>query len=93
VKAATVLVSSRRHPRRNLRSSRHTQKLWADTPRLHEVIASSIDPITALSVGIKVDADSRSDRILSESDHDRIGRAWGGGRAPRPWTRAVRTDG
>src|SRR5688500_5711967 len=30
---------------------------WTDTLRLHEVIASAVDPVTALSVGLKVDAD------------------------------------
>jgi mono/diheme cytochrome c family protein len=31
---------------------------WTDTLRLHEVIASSVDPTTALAVGLKVDADA-----------------------------------
>jgi mono/diheme cytochrome c family protein/cytochrome c5 len=29
---------------------------WTDTLRMHEVIAASVDPATALSVGLKVDA-------------------------------------
>lgn len=29
---------------------------WTDTLRMHEVIASAVDPTTALSVGLKVDA-------------------------------------
>jgi mono/diheme cytochrome c family protein len=29
---------------------------WTDTLRLHEVIAAAVDPLTALSVGLKVDA-------------------------------------
>jgi mono/diheme cytochrome c family protein len=31
---------------------------WTDTLRLHEVIASSVDPATALAVGLKVDVDA-----------------------------------
>ena len=29
---------------------------WTDTLRMHEVIASAVDPTTALSVGLKVDS-------------------------------------
>lgn len=29
---------------------------WTDTLRMHEVIAAAVDPLTALSVGLKVDA-------------------------------------
>ncbi|MBK7059344.1 MAG: c-type cytochrome [Rubrivivax sp.] len=31
---------------------------WTDTLRMHEVIAAAVDPATALSVGLKVDADA-----------------------------------
>jgi mono/diheme cytochrome c family protein len=31
---------------------------WTDVLRLHEVIAAAVDPTTALSVGLKVDADA-----------------------------------
>jgi hypothetical protein len=31
---------------------------WTDTLRLHEIIRSAVDPITALSVGLKVDAEA-----------------------------------
>jgi mono/diheme cytochrome c family protein len=31
---------------------------WTDTLRMHEVIASAVDPVTALSVGLKVDAEA-----------------------------------
>ena len=31
---------------------------WTDTLRLHEVIRTAVDPTTALSVGLKVDADA-----------------------------------
>lgn len=30
---------------------------WTDALRLHEVISAAVDPVTALSVGLKVDAD------------------------------------
>ncbi len=32
--------------------------LWTDTLRMHEVISAAVDPVTALSVGLKVDADA-----------------------------------
>jgi len=31
---------------------------WTDTLRMHEVISAAVDPTTALSVGLKVDADA-----------------------------------
>jgi mono/diheme cytochrome c family protein len=31
---------------------------WTDTLRMHEVVAMAVDPMTALSVGLKVDADA-----------------------------------
>src|SRR5215213_5158849 len=31
------------------------EQLWTDTLRLHEVIQSSVSPVTALGVGLKVD--------------------------------------
>ena len=34
------------------------ETLWTDTLRLHEVIRSAVDPTTALSVGLKVDAEA-----------------------------------
>lgn len=34
------------------------EALWTDTLRMHEVIGTSVDPITALSVGLKVDAEA-----------------------------------
>jgi len=34
------------------------EKYWTDTLRIHEVIQSGVSPATALSVGLKVDADS-----------------------------------
>lgn len=32
------------------------EQLWTDTLRMHEVIQSSVSPVTALGVGLKVDA-------------------------------------
>jgi mono/diheme cytochrome c family protein len=34
------------------------ETLWSDTLRMHEVIAAAVDPTTALSVGLKVDAEA-----------------------------------
>jgi mono/diheme cytochrome c family protein len=34
------------------------ESFWTDTLRMHEVIASSVSPATALSVGLKVDLDA-----------------------------------
>src|SRR5256714_6935863 len=31
---------------------------WTDVLRMHEVIAAAVDPTTALSIGLKVDADA-----------------------------------
>jgi hypothetical protein len=39
------------------------ETFWTDTLRLHEIIASSVDPTTALSVGLKVDADALPDAV------------------------------
>jgi len=34
------------------------ESFWTDTLRIHEVITSAVDPTTALSVGLKVDAEA-----------------------------------
>ena len=34
------------------------EQLWTDQLRMHEVIESSIDPLTALALGLKVDVDA-----------------------------------
>src|SRR5215207_10095523 len=34
------------------------ETFWTDTLRMHEVISSAVSPATALSVGLKVDADA-----------------------------------
>src|SRR5687767_5283351 len=42
--------------------------LWTDKLRLHEVIEKSVDPTTALKVGLKVDADALPAGILEKVD-------------------------
>jgi mono/diheme cytochrome c family protein len=44
------------------------EKLWTDTLRLNEVIEKSVDPTTALKVGLKVDADVLPPGILEKVD-------------------------
>ena len=44
------------------------EKLWTDTLRLHEVVEKSVDPTTALKVGLKVDADVLPPGLLKTAD-------------------------
>lgn len=44
------------------------ERFWTDTLRLHEVIASAVDPQTALAVGLKVDADALPSGLLDGAD-------------------------
>jgi mono/diheme cytochrome c family protein len=44
------------------------EKKWTDQLRMHEVVESAVDPITALSVGLKVDADALPPGILGQVD-------------------------
>jgi mono/diheme cytochrome c family protein len=37
---------------------------WTDTLRMHEVVAAAVDPTTALSVGLKVDADALPQAVV-----------------------------
>ena len=41
------------------------ETLWSDTLRMHEVISSAVDPTTALSVGLKVDADALPPAVVA----------------------------
>jgi hypothetical protein len=41
------------------------EQQWTDRLRMHEVIESAIDPLTALSLGLKVDADALPDDVLA----------------------------
>lgn len=44
------------------------EQLWTNTLRLHEVVEKSIDPTTALSIGLKLDADVLPAGILESAD-------------------------
>jgi hypothetical protein len=44
------------------------EQFWTDTLRLHEVVQMSVDPTTALKVGLKVDADALPVGILEKGD-------------------------
>ena len=44
------------------------EQVWTDTLRLHEVVEKSVDPTTALKVGLKVDADVLPAGILEKVD-------------------------
>jgi len=44
------------------------EQLWTDTLRLHGVVEKSVDPTTALAVGLKVDADALPAGILETVD-------------------------
>lgn len=44
------------------------ERFWTDTLRMHEVIQSAVDPLTALAVGLKVDADALPPGILGQVD-------------------------
>jgi mono/diheme cytochrome c family protein len=41
------------------------EQFWTDTARMHEVIQKSVSPATALSVGLKVDADAIPEAIAA----------------------------
>src|ERR1700675_999780 len=44
------------------------EHLWTDTLRLNEVVEKNVDPTTALTVGLKVDADVLPPEILKKVD-------------------------
>jgi len=44
------------------------EPFWSDTLRMHEVIEKSVDPTTALKVGLKVDVDALPPGILDQVD-------------------------
>jgi Cytochrome c len=44
------------------------EQVWTDTLRLHEAVEKSVDPTTALKVGLKVDADVLPPGILEKVD-------------------------
>ena len=41
------------------------ETFWTDTLRMHEVISTAVSPVTALSVGLKVDADALPPEIVA----------------------------
>ena len=41
------------------------ETFWTDTLRMHEVIRSAVDPVTALSVGLKVDAEALPPEVVA----------------------------
>ena len=44
------------------------ESFWTDTLRMNQVIESAVDPVTALSVGLKFDADALPSGILDKAD-------------------------
>ena len=44
------------------------EQLWTDTLQLHNVVAGAVDPITALSVGLKVDSEVLPEGVLQTVD-------------------------
>jgi cytochrome c5 len=44
------------------------EQFWTDTLRMHEVVEKSVDPTTALKVGLKVDADALPPGTLEGAD-------------------------
>ena len=44
------------------------EQVWTDKLRLHEVVEKSVDPTTALAVGLKVDSDALPPGILEKVD-------------------------
>jgi hypothetical protein len=44
------------------------ESFWTDTLRMHEAITQAVDPTTALSVGLKLDADALPPGILKTAD-------------------------
>src|SRR5918994_5624185 len=44
------------------------ETFWTDTLRLHQVIQTAVSPVTALGVGLKVDADALPPGTLESAD-------------------------
>src|SRR5919112_1067413 len=44
------------------------ETFWTDTLRIHEVITAGVSPATALSIGLKVDADALPPGTLESAD-------------------------
>jgi hypothetical protein len=54
------------------------EAFWTDTLRMNEVMAPAVDPVTALSVGLKVDAEALPPGILGMVASDPTGGAFDG---------------
>lgn len=48
------------------------EQLWTDTLRMHEVIEASLDPITALLLGLKIDVDALPDEVIEALENDEV---------------------
>lgn len=44
------------------------ERLWTDQLKMHSVVESAVDPLTAIAVGLKVDADALPAGILGQVD-------------------------
>lgn len=44
------------------------ERFWTDTLEMHQVIQTSVDPLTALEVGLKVDSKRLPPRFLADAD-------------------------
>jgi hypothetical protein len=61
------------------------ERFWTDVLLMNEVIETAVDPTTALSVGLKVDADAVPPGVLASTRRPRPGRI-------RPTPRAARAS-
>ncbi len=48
------------------------EQFWTDELRMHRVIESRIDPLTALSLGLKVDVDALPDELIAAIENDGV---------------------
>ena len=48
------------------------EQLWTDQLRMHEVIESSVDPLTALAVGLKVDVEALPPALVRRLRQNRV---------------------
>jgi mono/diheme cytochrome c family protein len=48
------------------------EKFWTDTLHMNQVVQSAVDPITALSVGLKVDADTLPPAVLAAIQNGQV---------------------
>lgn len=48
------------------------EKWWTDTLRMHEVIQAAVSPVTALSVGLKVDTDALPPEVVNAITAGRV---------------------